>query len=79
MGMSLGWWPPCAPPILRPRHRMLVAIPALAGYAIVRNRVDALTAEATLAAEELINQFRPRAPRARSSETAAAPAAPASS
>lgn len=39
---------------------LVVAIPALAGYAIVRNRIDAFTAEATLAAEEVVNQFRPR-------------------
>ena len=38
---------------------LIVAIPALAGYAIVRNKIDALTTEATLAAEELLNQFRP--------------------
>jgi biopolymer transport protein ExbB len=40
---------------------LVVAIPALAGYAIVRNQIDALTSEATSAAEELVNQFRPRA------------------
>jgi len=40
---------------------LIVAIPALAGYAIVRNRIDALTTEATHTAEGLINQFRPRA------------------
>lgn len=39
---------------------LVVAIPALAGYALVRNKIDALTAEATLAAEEMINQFRPK-------------------
>ena len=39
---------------------LVVAIPALAGYAIVRNRIDAHTTEATLAAEELLNHFRPR-------------------
>jgi biopolymer transport protein ExbB len=41
---------------------LVVAIPALAGYAIVRNRIDELTTEATLRAEELLNQFRPKAP-----------------
>ena len=46
---------------------LVVAIPALAGYAIVRNKIDALTAEATLLAEEMIGQFRPK-------PTAAAPA-----
>jgi biopolymer transport protein ExbB len=39
---------------------LVVAIPALAGYAIIRNRIDGYTTEATLAAEELLNQFRPR-------------------
>jgi biopolymer transport protein ExbB len=39
---------------------LVVAIPALAGYAIVRNQIDALTAEATLVAEDIVNQFRPR-------------------
>lgn len=39
---------------------LIVAIPALAGYAVVRNKIDAMTTEATLAAEELLNQFRPR-------------------
>jgi biopolymer transport protein ExbB len=37
---------------------LVVAIPALAGYAIIRNRVDELTTEASLAAEEILNQFR---------------------
>ncbi|MBT8486724.1 MAG: MotA/TolQ/ExbB proton channel family protein [Phycisphaerales bacterium] len=41
---------------------LVVAIPALAGYAIVRNKIDALTAEATLVAEEMVNQFRPKPP-----------------
>jgi biopolymer transport protein ExbB len=49
---------------------LVVAIPALAGYAVLRNRIDALTTEATLAAEELLNQFRPRP------KTAAAPVKP---
>ena len=40
---------------------LLVAIPALSGYAVIRNRIDELTMEATLTAEELVNQFRPRA------------------
>ncbi len=39
---------------------LVVAIPALTGYAIVRNRIDAITAEATLIAEEMVNQFRPK-------------------
>ncbi len=38
---------------------LVVAIPALAGYALVRNKVDALTGEAILIAEELISIFKP--------------------
>ncbi len=38
---------------------LVVAIPALAGYAFLRNRIDALTLGATRDAEELINRFRP--------------------
>jgi biopolymer transport protein ExbB len=52
---------------------LIVAIPALAGYAIVRNRIDEFTADATLRAEELLNEFRPRSGSA--SRAAAAPAA----
>ena len=40
---------------------LVVAIPALAGYGIIRNKIDELTTEATMAAEELVNQFRPKA------------------
>jgi biopolymer transport protein ExbB len=38
---------------------LVVAMPALAGYALIRNRVDALTAEGMLMAEELIRPFKP--------------------
>lgn len=38
---------------------LVVAIPALAGYALLRNKIDALTVEATREAEELINKFKP--------------------
>ncbi|MDF1644018.1 MAG: MotA/TolQ/ExbB proton channel family protein [Pseudomonadales bacterium] len=38
---------------------LTVAIPALYGYAIFRNRVDELTGEAALAAEQLISSFKP--------------------
>ncbi|MHC5006037.1 MAG: MotA/TolQ/ExbB proton channel family protein [Planctomycetota bacterium] len=48
---------------------LVVAIPALAGYGIIRTKIDELTTEATLTAQELVNQFRPK-PRTR-------PAAPA--
>ena len=36
-----------------------VAIPALAAYAILRNRIDALTSEAMVACQDLISTFRP--------------------
>lgn len=39
---------------------LVVAIPALAGYAILRNRIDALTIEATIEAEHILHLFRPR-------------------
>ncbi len=37
---------------------LIVAIPALAGYAMLRGKVDALTTEASLAAEEAFSHFR---------------------
>jgi len=40
---------------------LVVAIPALAGYAVIRNMIDELTTEASLAAEEILNQFRTKA------------------
>ena len=39
---------------------LVVAIPALAGYAVLRNRIDALTIEATIEAEHVLQLFRPR-------------------
>jgi biopolymer transport protein ExbB len=39
---------------------LVVAIPALAGYAVIRNKIDELTVEATIEAEEILNSFRPR-------------------
>lgn len=38
---------------------LVVAIPALASYAVVRNKIDAITAEGLVAAEQLIKPFRP--------------------
>ena len=58
---------------------LVVAIPALAGYAIVRNRIDEMTTEATLVAESLLGQFRPSrsgSGRKKSSAKASPPAAP---
>ena len=40
-----------------------VSIPALAGYSILRNRIDAVTSEAVMACQELISTFRPAAKR----------------
>jgi biopolymer transport protein ExbB len=37
---------------------LVVAIPALAGCAFIRNSIDALTSEAALKAEDIINHFR---------------------
>ena len=39
---------------------LVVAIPALSGYAVLRNRIDEFTVEATIIAEEVLNNFRPR-------------------
>lgn len=39
---------------------LVVAIPALAGYGIIRNKIDELSSEATLTAEDLLKQFRPK-------------------
>jgi len=39
---------------------LVVAIPALAGYAVLRNRIDELTIEATIEAERVLQLFRPR-------------------
>ena len=38
---------------------LAIAIPALAVFAIMRNRVDAVTSEAMVAAQDLISTFRP--------------------
>jgi biopolymer transport protein ExbB len=39
---------------------LVVAIPALSGYAVLRNKIDELTVEATIVAEDVLNNFRPR-------------------
>jgi len=39
---------------------LIVAIPALSGYALIRNKVDALTSDGLLMAEQLIRPFKPR-------------------
>jgi len=53
---------------------LVVAIPALAGYSIIRNKVDQLTMEAMATAEELLMQFRPKS--ASASPAASAPPSP---
>lgn len=55
---------------------LIVAIPALTGYAVVRSLMDARTAEAALAAEEIVGLFRPR-PRRNGSASESGAAAPA--
>lgn len=42
---------------------LVVAIPALAAYALVRNKIDALTSEGMVVAEELISHFKPSGKR----------------
>jgi len=54
---------------------LVVAIPAIAAYAMVRNRVDGLSAEAVVAAQRLIEPFRRR--RQGAAQTQAAQQAPA--
>lgn len=39
---------------------LIIAIPALSAYALIRNRIDELSTDATRAAEELLNEFRPK-------------------
>ncbi len=41
---------------------LIVAIPALASYALIRNKIDALTSEGMLIAEEVIAPFKPTGP-----------------
>ena len=40
---------------------LVVAIPALAAYALIRNKIDALTSEGLLVAEDVISAFKPAA------------------
>lgn len=50
---------------------LVVAIPALAVYALIRNQIDALTSEGMLIAEELISPFKPAGGHAAAAEQAA--------
>ena len=40
---------------------LVVAIPALAVYAVMRNRIDSLSSEVVMTAQEVISTFRPSA------------------
>jgi len=52
---------------------LIVAMPALAAYALIRNRVDALTADGLLVAEEIIKPFKPSRKSSSSKRSAASP------
>ncbi len=52
---------------------LIIAIPSVAVYALIRNNVDALTSEAMLEAQDLVNRFRP----SQAAPPAASPAPPA--
>jgi len=43
---------------------LIVAMPALAGYALIRNKVDELSSEGLLIAEDLIRPFKPASKKA---------------
>jgi biopolymer transport protein ExbB len=62
---------------------LVVAIPSLAAYGVMRNRIDGLSAEALKAAQELIGNFRPgrsaAAQPAQQAQPAAAPVQPTGS
>ena len=49
---------------------LIVAMPALASYALVRNRIDALTAEGVTVASDLVKAFKPAPRRAATSAPA---------
>jgi len=55
---------------------LIVAIPALAAYALVRNKIDALTTESMLVAEEIIKPFKPSGKRKRSSSSSSSKPTP---
>lgn len=58
---------------------LVVAIPALALYAIIRNRIDALTTEGLVIAEDIIRPFKPSGKKKGSSSGAAESASSRSS
>jgi biopolymer transport protein ExbB len=55
---------------------LVVAIPALAAYSILKNKVDQLTMEAIVTAEELLSQFKPKTGAASAPTPPGAPAKP---
>ncbi len=56
---------------------LVVAIPALTAYGVIRNKIDELSTEATLTAEDLLKQFRPKAASGGAPGPADDPKAPA--
>jgi biopolymer transport protein ExbB len=58
---------------------LVVAIPALAGYAVLRGRLDATLAEAFGEAETLVERFRPRASRDKDRERSSSSSSSSSS
>lgn len=58
---------------------LVVAIPALAAYALVRNKVDALTTEGLIVAEELISPFKPGAKKSSSGSSSTSASSSSSS
>ncbi len=58
---------------------LVVAMPALASYSLLRNKIDALTAEGLLIAEDIIRPFKPggKKPTTPAPATASSGAAPA--
>lgn len=55
---------------------LVVAVPALAAYALIRNKVDAITSEGLIMAEELIKPFKPSGKRSSSSSASRPRATP---
>jgi len=55
---------------------LVVAIPAISAYTLIRNKVDALTGEGMVLVEDLIASFRPR--RSKSGATASSAASSSS-
>lgn len=58
---------------------LVVAMPALSAYALLRNKIDALTADGILIAEDLIRPFKPGGKKAAVSPPAPSTTAPARS